>query len=138
MKSGSRGDMFLTPPLPRASARILFLFLITEAEPESIRPVSIRPVSIWIAIITPVIRPVVVVVGIIVPSPVITSIRITIVSTIPVATIPVATIPVSGISLIAIATPLRYVTVCATLRICGWGKRRRNRKREDAHQRQRN
>jgi hypothetical protein len=88
-------------------------------------------VSMWIAIIAPVIRPVVVVVGIIVPSPVITSIRIAIV-----AAIPVAAIPVAWISLIAISTPLRHVTVYATLRICGGCKRRRYGKREDAHQRQ--
>ena len=86
-------------------------------------------VAIWISIIAPVIRPVVVVVGIIVSSPVITPIRrITIVAAISVARIPI----------VAIATPLRHVTVCATLRICGGCKRHRYRKREDAHQRQRN
>jgi hypothetical protein len=81
--------------------------------------------TIWVAIIASVIRPVV---GIIVPSSVITSIRVTIV-----ATISVATISVARISPIAIATPLRHITVYAVLRICGWSKRRRYRKSEDAH-----
>jgi hypothetical protein len=91
--------------------------------------------TIWVAIIASVIRPVV---GIIVPSSVITSIRVTIVATISVATISVATVPVATVSVarispIAIATPLRHITVYAALRICGWSKRRRYRKREDAH-----
>jgi hypothetical protein len=86
--------------------------------------------TIWVAIIASVIRPVV---GIIVPSSVITSIRVTIVATISVATVPVATVSVARISPIAIATPLRHITVYAALRICGWSKRRRYRKREDAH-----
>jgi hypothetical protein len=86
--------------------------------------------TIWVAIIASVIRPVV---GIIVPSSVITSIRVTIVATISVATVPVATVSVARISPIAIATPLRHITVYTALRICGWSKRRRYRKREDAH-----
>jgi hypothetical protein len=86
--------------------------------------------TIWVAIIASVIRPVV---GIIVPSSVITSIRVTIVATISVATVPVATVSVARISPIAIATPLRHITVYAALRICGWSKRRRYRKREDTH-----
>jgi hypothetical protein len=81
--------------------------------------------TIWVAIIASVIRPVV---GIIVPSSVITSIRVTIV-----ATISVATVSVARISPIAIATPLRHITIYTALRICGWSKRRRYRKREDAH-----
>jgi hypothetical protein len=68
--------------------------------------------TIWVAVIASVIRPVV---GIIVPSSVITSIRVTIV-----ATISVATVSVAGISPIAIATPLRHITVYTALRICGW------------------
>jgi hypothetical protein len=87
--------------------------------------------TIWVAIIASVIRPVV---GIIVPSSVITSIRrVTIVATISVATISVATVSVARISPIAIATPLRHITIYTALRICGWSKRRRYRKREDAH-----
>jgi hypothetical protein len=86
--------------------------------------------TIWVAIIASVIRPVV---GIIVPSSVITSIRVTIVATISIATVPVATVSVARISPIAIATPLRHITVYAALRICGWSKRRRYRKREDTH-----
>jgi hypothetical protein len=86
--------------------------------------------TIWVAIIASVIRPVV---GIIVPSSVITSIRVTIVATISVATVSVATVSVARISPIAIATPLRHITVYTALRICGWSKRRRYRKREDAH-----
>jgi hypothetical protein len=86
--------------------------------------------TIWVAVIASVIRPVV---GIIVPSSVITSIRVTIVATISVATVSVATVSVARISPIAIATPLRHITVYTALRICGWSKRRRYRKREDAH-----
>jgi hypothetical protein len=86
--------------------------------------------TIWVAIIASVIRPVV---GIIVPSSVITSIRVTIVATVSVATVSVATVSVARISPIAIATPLRHIAVYTALRICGWSKRRRYRKREDAH-----
>jgi hypothetical protein len=86
--------------------------------------------TIWVAIIASVIRPVV---WTIVPSLVITSIRVTIVATVSVATVSVATVSVARISPIAIATPLRHITVYAALRICGWSKRRRYRKREDTH-----
>jgi hypothetical protein len=86
--------------------------------------------AIWVTIVASVIRPVV---GIIVSSSVITSIRITIVATVSVATVSVATVSVARISPIAIATPLRHITVYTALRICGWSKRRRYRKREDAH-----
>jgi hypothetical protein len=80
--------------------------------------------TIWIAIaisvILPIVRPVIV--GIVVPPPIVAAIRITI-----------ATIPS-----IAITTVLRHVAIHATLRVYRRGNCHRYRKREDAHQRQRN
>jgi hypothetical protein len=90
-----------------------------------------------VATIASIIRPVIGTV-----SPVVASIAgISIVTTISIAGISiVTTISVAGISPIAITAPLRYIAICAIwiLRVCGRGSCQRNRKREDAHQRQRN
>jgi hypothetical protein len=126
----------LAPPLPRASARILFLFLVIEAIPESIGPAV---VSIWI-VIRPVVGPVVVgsisisisvspvigspVIGLIIGSPVIGLI---------IGSPVIGLIRIAVIPAVAVTTPLRHVTVYAALRVREGSKRRRYRKREDAH-----